>query len=154
MSIAFGWGAGKSLILLLRPRVATFFLSVRVLLSFLIQPQYPLYLFLISRVVVDPELAAGGEEEITDKSCKMRYAQVSQVAYFCWFVFLAKYSKHFFLQNCSSRPCDLIAEYWEYWEACNQLKHLLSKKRNCFQSSNEFSSSRVNYIIIRGLNGE
>ena len=73
-----GW-LGKSLILLLRPRVFTF-LSIRALLSFLIQPQFLLYLFLISPVAVDPELAAGGEEEITDKSCKMRYAQVSQVA--------------------------------------------------------------------------
>ena len=68
-----GW-LGKSLILLLRPRV---FLSIRALLSFLIQPQFLLYLFLISPVASDPELAAGGEEEITDKSCKMRYAQVS-----------------------------------------------------------------------------
>ena len=32
--------------------------------------------FLISFLQPDPELAAGGEEEITDKSCKMRYAQV------------------------------------------------------------------------------
>ena len=60
---------------------------------FLIQPQYPLYLFLISRVVVDPELAAGGEEEITDKSCKMRYAQVSQVAYFLLICFSCKVFK-------------------------------------------------------------
>ena len=52
-------------------------LLIRVLLSFLIQPRHPLYLFLISPVASDPELAAGGEEEITDKSCKMRYAQVS-----------------------------------------------------------------------------
>ena len=95
MSIAFGRGVGKSLILLLRPRVATFFLSVRVLLSFLIQPQYPLYLFLISRVAVDPELAAGGEEEITDKSCKMRYAQVSQFAYFLFICFSCKVFKIF-----------------------------------------------------------